>query len=224
MNKIKILVVDDHPVMRDALRISFTGEDDLQVIGEASNGIEALKLLEKLTPDIILMDLLMPKMDGLETIGYIFKSNPEAKILVLSSIEDEERVVSAVQAGVLGYFPKTAPRQYLLDAIHKVADGIPYMPSGITMKLFQGMRRITKIPTANETQITITARQREVMILMAEGKTDEEIAKTLHLQETTVRTHLFHIQQRLGLENRSQVMAFAHNHLKFKTGDDPPTQ
>jgi NarL family two-component system response regulator LiaR len=223
MNKIKILIVDDHPMMRDALRISFTGEDDLQVIGEASNGIEALKLLATLTPDIILMDLLMPKMDGLETIEHIFKSNPEAKILVISSMEDEERVVSAIQAGVLGYFPKTAPRQYLLDAIRKVADGLPYMPSGITMKLFQGMRHMTKVPAANETQITITARQREVMILMAEGKTDEEIAKIMHLQETTVRTHLFHIQQRLGLENRSQVMAFAHNHLKYTDGDNSPT-
>jgi NarL family two-component system response regulator LiaR len=223
MNKIKILIVDDHPIMREALRISFTGEDDLHVIGEASNGIEALKLLATLTPDIILMDLLMPKMDGLETIGHIFKSNPEAKILVFSSMEDEERVVSAIQAGALGYFPKTAPRQYLLDAIRKVADGLPYMPSGITMKLFQGMRHMTKVPAANETQITITARQREVMILMAEGKTDEEIAKIMHLQETTVRTHLFHIQQRLGLENRSQVMAFAHNHLKYTDGDNSPT-
>ena len=88
MNKIKILIVDDHPIMREALQISFTGEDDLQVIGEASNGIEALKLLKTLTPDIILMDLLMPKMDGLETIKHIFESNSQAKILVLSSMED----------------------------------------------------------------------------------------------------------------------------------------
>ena len=223
MHKIKILIVDDHPMMRDALRISFTGEDDLQVIGEASNGIEALKLLKTLTPDVILMDLLMPKMDGLETIAHIFKSNLQAKILVLSSMEDEERVVSAIQAGALGYFPKTAPRQYLLEAVHKVADGLPYMPSGITMKLFQGMRHMKTVPAASETQITITARQKEVMILMAEGKTDEEIGKTLHLQESTVRTHLFHIQQRLGLENRSQVIAYVHNHLQYKDGDIPPT-
>ena len=223
MNKIKILIVDDHPIMREALQISFTGEDDLQVIGEASNGIEALKLLKTLTPDIILMDLLMPKMDGLETIKHIFEFNSQAKILVLSSMEDEERVVAAIQAGALGYFPKTAPRQYLLDAIRKVADGVPYMPSGITMKLFQGMRHMKTVPAASETQITITARQREVMILMGEGKTDEEISKILHLQETTVRTHLFHIQQRLGLENRSQVMAYAHNHLKYKDEDIPPT-
>jgi len=223
MNKIKILIVDDHPIMREALQISFTGEDDLQVIGEASNGIEALKLLKTLTPDIILMDLLMPKMDGLETIKHIFESNSQAKILVLSSMEDEERVVTAIQAGALGYFPKTAPRQYLLDAIRKVADGVPYMPSGITMKLFQGMRHMKTVPAASETQITITARQREVMILMGEGKTDEEISKILHLQETTVRTHLFHIQQRLGLENRSQVMAYAHNHMKYKDEDILPT-
>jgi NarL family two-component system response regulator LiaR len=223
MNKIKILIVDDHPMMREALQISLTGEDDLQVVGEASNGIEALNLLKTLEPDVILMDLLMPKMDGLEAIGHIFKSNLQTNILVLSSMEDEERVVSAIQAGALGYFPKTAPRQYLLDAIRKVADGLPYMPSGITMKLFQGMRRMKTIPAASEKQITITARQREVMILLAEGKTDEEIGKALHLQEVTVRTHLFHIQQRLGLENRSQVMAYAHNHLKYKEEDIFPT-
>jgi two-component system, NarL family, response regulator LiaR len=223
MNKITILIVDDHPIMREALQISLTGEDDLQVIGEASNGIEALNLLKTLTPDVILMDLLMPKMDGLGTIGHIFETNQQAKILVLSSMEDEERVVAAIQAGALGYFPKTAPRQYLLDAIRKVADGIPYMPSGITMKLFQGMRRMKTVPVASDTQITITARQREVMILMAEGKTDEEIGKILHLQEATVRTHLFHIQQRLGLETRSQVISYAHNHLKLKEGDDNPT-
>ena len=222
MDKIKILIVDDHPVMRDALRISFTGENDLQVIGEASNGIEALKLLKTLTPDVMLIDLLMPKMDGLETIEHIFNSNQQARILVLSSMEDEERVVSAIQAGALGYFPKTAPRQYLLEAIRKVADGIPYLPSGITMKLFQGMRRMKTVPAANEAQITLTARQREVMILMAEGKTDEEIAKTLHLQETTVRTHLFHIQQRLGLENRSQVIAYVRNHFNYNDEDIGP--
>jgi DNA-binding NarL/FixJ family response regulator len=138
MNQIKILIVDDHPIMRNALTISLTGEDDLQVIGEASNGIEALNLLKILTPDIILMDLLMPKMDGLETIGHVFKSNPQAKILVLSSMEDEECVVAAIQAGALGCFPKTAPRQYLLDAIHKVADGLSLYAIGNHHEIISG--------------------------------------------------------------------------------------
>jgi len=213
MDHIKILIVDDHPMMRDALQMSLTGEDDLQVIGETSNGVAALKLLETLEPDIILMDLLMPDMDGLETIGRIIKLNPQTKILVLTSMEDEDRVVSAIQAGALGYFPKTAPRQYLLEAIRKVADGIPYMPAGITMKLFQGLRRIKTVPSF-ETQITLTQRQQEILTLLAEGKSDEEISNTLHLSEATVRSHVHHILQRLGLETRSQAVAYALKNFK----------
>jgi DNA-binding NarL/FixJ family response regulator len=218
MKKIKILIVDDHPMMRDALRMTFATEDDLQVVGEASDGIEALKLLKTLVPDIIMMDMLMPNMNGVETISQIVRTNPQVKILVFSSMEDEERVLAAIQAGALGYFPKTAPRQYLLEAIHKVADGIPYMPAGITLKLFQGLRKTKTVPTDNM-QITITARQREIIFLMAEGKADNEIAQTLHLQESTVRAHLYQVQQRLGLENRSQVVAYVHNHLKHKDSD-----
>jgi NarL family two-component system response regulator LiaR len=213
MDKIKILIVDDHPMMRDALQMAFTDEADLQVIGEAEDAIQALKLLETLTPDIILMDLLMPNMNGLEAIAKIVETNPQARILVLSSMEDEERIVSAIQAGALGYFPKTAPRSYLLEAIRKVADGIPYMPAGITLKLFQGLRRIKTVPTGEE-QVALTARQQEILMLLSEGKTDEEIGKTLHLQESTVRAHIHHILQRLRLENRSQAVAYVHQNLK----------
>ena len=213
MTPIKILIVDDHPMMRDALKMSLASEKDMKVIGEGNNGKEALKLLESLAPDVILMDLMMPEMNGVETITQIFKTNPQARILVLTSMEDEEHVMAAIQAGALGYFPKTAPRQYLLEAIHKVADGVPYMPVGITMKLFQGLRKTKTVPQSDP-QITITARQREIMMLMAEGKTDEEIANILHLQESTVRAHVHQIGQRLGTENRSQIVAYVHNHLK----------
>jgi len=215
MKKIKILIVDDHPMMRDALRTSLSTEDDMKVIGEASNGLEALKKLETLKPDLILMDLLMPDMDGLDAIEKIIEVNPDARILVLTSMEEEDRVVSAIQAGAMGYFPKTAPRQYLLEGIRRVADGVPYMPAGITMKLFQGLKKIKTVP-ASDPQITITARQREIMLLLAEGKSDEEIAKTLHLQDSTVRAHIHHIQQRLGLDRRSQVIAYVHKHLLKK--------
>jgi len=213
MDQIKILIVDDHPMMREALQMSFVGEDDIQVIGEASNGFEALKLLETLEPNIILMDLLMPEMNGLETIERIIKINPQAKVLVLTSMEDEERVVAAIQAGALGYFPKTAPRQYLLEAIRKVVDGIPYMPSGITLKLFDGLRKTKTVPSF-ETQITLTQRQQEILNLLSEGRSDEEIGKTLHLQESTVRAHVHHILQRLGLESRSQAVAYINKSLK----------
>ena len=213
MKLIKILIVDDHPMMRDALKMSLASEKGMKIIGEGCNGKEALKLLNTLTPDVILMDLMMPEMNGVEAITQIFKSNPQSRILVLTSMEDEEHVMAAVQAGALGYFPKTAPRQYLLEAIHKVADGVPYMPAGIAMKLFQGLRKTKTVPQGDP-HITITARQREIMMLMAEGKTDEEIADMLHLQESTVRAHVHQIGQRLGTESRSQIVAYVHKHLK----------
>jgi DNA-binding NarL/FixJ family response regulator len=213
MNKIKILIVDDHPMMREALQTAFEGEDDLEMIGEAPDAITALKMLEKIKPDVIMMDMLLPEMSGLEAIEKIIGNNPGAKILVLSSMEDEERIISAIQAGALGYFPKTAPRGYLLEAIRKVADGIPYMPAGITLKLFQGLRRTKSLP-ANDAQISLTTRQQEILSLLSEGHSDDQIAKLLHLEESTVRAHVHHILQRLGLKNRAQAIVYAHQHLK----------
>jgi DNA-binding NarL/FixJ family response regulator len=213
MNLIKILIVDDHPMMRDALSMSLAVEKDMKIIGEAGNGKEALTLLKTLTPDVILMDLMMPEMNGVDAITRIFKTNSQARILVLTSMEDEEHVMAAIQAGALGYFPKTAPRQYLLEAIRKVADGVPYMPAGITMKLFDGLRK-KKAVSQDDQQITITARQREILMLMAEGKKDEEIADILNVQESTVRSHVHQIGQRLGTENRSQIVAYVHKHMK----------
>jgi DNA-binding NarL/FixJ family response regulator len=213
MNKIRILIVDDHPMMREALQTAFEGEDDLEMIGEAPDAITALKMLEKIKPDVIMMDMLLPEMSGLEAIEKIIGNNPGAKILVLSSMEDEERIISAIQAGALGYFPKTAPRGYLLEAIRKVADGIPYMPAGITLKLFQGLRRTKSLP-ANDAQISLTTRQQEILSLLSEGHSDDQIAKFLHLEESTVRAHVHHILQRLGLKNRAQAIAYAHQHLK----------
>jgi DNA-binding NarL/FixJ family response regulator len=215
MNKIKILIVDDHPMMREALQTAFEGEDDLEMIGEAPDAITALKMLEKIKPDVIMMDMLLPEMSGLEAIEKIIGNNPGAKILVLSSMEDEERIISAIQAGALGYFPKTAPREYLLEAIRKVADGIPYMPSGITLKLFQGLRMTKLTLPANDTQIPLTTRQQEILSLLSEGHSDDQIAKLLHLEESTVRAHLHHILQRLGLKNRAQAIAYAHQRLKI---------
>jgi len=213
MKKIKILIVDDHPMMREALQTAFEGEDDLEMIGEAADATKALKMLETINPDVILMDLLLPGMSGLEAIEKIIASDPQAKILVLSSMENEERVVSAIQAGALGYFPKTAPRTYLLEAIRKVADGVPYMPSGITLKLFRGLRKVKIVLPTNGPQVPITSRQQEILSLLSEGHTDDEIAKLLHLEESTVRAHVYHILQRLGLKNRIQAIAYAHQHL-----------
>jgi DNA-binding NarL/FixJ family response regulator len=214
MNKIKILIVDDHPMMREALQTAFEGEDDLEMIGEAPDAVTALKMLETLNPDVIMMDMLLPGMSGLEAIEKIIEINSQAKILVLSSMEDEDRIMSAIQAGALGYFPKTAPRTYLLEALRKVADGIPYMPAGITLKLFQGLRRVKTASLVNGSQMSLTSRQQEILSLLSEARSDVEIARLLHLEESTVRAHVHHILRRLELKNRTQAVAYAHQRLK----------
>lgn len=211
MDNIKILIVDDHPMMREALMTALEDEPGLQIVGEATNGIEALKLADELAPNVILMDLLMPGMDGLEAVAKLQETHPQIKIMVVTSLEDEEKILAAVQAGALGYFPKTAPRTYLLEAIQKVADGVPYLPAGIAAKLFKGLREMkTPLPGRSAVDEPLTTRQEEVLVLIGEGRSDHEIGEILHLTEATVRSHVHRIIQRLGLENRSQAVAFAN--------------
>jgi len=217
MGKIKILIVDDHPMMREALQTALADEADLQVVGEASDGMEALRLAKELAPDVIIMDLLMPVMGGLEAITAICSTNPQAKILVSTSLEDEEKVLAAIQAGALGYFPKTASRSFLLEAVRKVADGIPYLPSEIALKLFKGIRE-NKIapPDKKAADEPLTSRQGEILKLLGDGCSDQEIGKALHLEETTVRSHVHSILQRLGLQNRAQAVAYANRTRKLE--------
>ena len=215
MDKIKILIVDDHPMMREALQTALADESDMHVISEASNGIEGVRLATELLPDVIIMDLLMPGMGGLEAITAITAANPLAKILVSTSLEDEKKVFAAIQAGALGYFPKTAPRTFLLEAIRKVADGIPYLPAGIAQKLFKGIREM-KMPEKGATEEPLTSRQGEILALLGEGRSDQEIGKMLHLEESTVRSHVHRILQRLGVDNRAQAVAYINRAHKEK--------
>ncbi|MCX6079438.1 MAG: response regulator transcription factor [Chloroflexi bacterium] len=214
MEKIRILVVDDHPMMREAMLTALNEENDMEVIGEAANGFEALKLAADLNPDVILMDLLMPGMNGLEAVSAICTFNPRAKILVVTSFEDDDKVMAAIQAGALGYFPKTASRTYLLEAIRKIADGLPYLPSGIAAKLFKNLREMKSSPNSVDVKSAVdeplTSRQEEILVLLGDGRSDYEISNALNIEETTVRSHVHRIIQRIGVENRSQVVAYAN--------------
>ncbi len=215
MDKIKILIVDDHPMMREALQTALADEMDMQVIGEATNGMDAVQFAAEHSLDVIIMDLLMTGMGGLEAIAIICAANPQAKILVSTSLEDEEKILAAIQAGALGYFPKTAPRTFLLEAIRKVADGVPYLPTGIAKKLFKGLREMkAPLPERSAIDEPLTSRQGEILALLGEGRSDEEIGKTLHLEESTVRSHVHHILQRLGVESRAQAVAYANRPRK----------
>lgn len=216
MDQMKILIVDDHPMMREALQTALAEEPDMQVIGEASNGIDAIRLAAELTPDVIIMDLLMPGMGGLDAIAAIYSANPQAKLLVSTSLEEEEKILAAIQAGALGYFPKTASRAYLLEAIRKVADGVPYLPAEIAQKLFKGIREM-KVPSDKPVaEEPLTARQTEILALLGEGRSDQEIGKALHLEESTVRSHIHRILQRLGLESRTQAVVYANRKMSDK--------
>jgi two-component system, NarL family, response regulator LiaR len=218
MDKIKILVVDDHPMLREALLTAINEETDMTVVGEATNGIEAIDFARELQPDVILMDLLMPGMDGLEAVDKISTINPQAKILVVTSLEDEDKILAAIQAGALGYFPKSAKRAYLLEAIRKVADGIPYLPSGIAVKLFKNLREMKPsrnfASASSEVDEPLTSRQEEILALLGEGRSDHEISSILNIEEATVRSHVHRILQRLGVENRLQAVAFANRTAK----------
>ncbi len=215
MENIRLLIIDDHPMMREALITALADEEDMQVVGEAADGIEGVRLAEECKPDVILMDLLMPGMDGLESITMIMETNPEVKILVVTSLEDEDKVLAAIQAGALGYFPKTAPRTFLLEAIRKVADGIPYLPAGIALKLFKGIRGL-KAPiksTADEAAYPAAGGDPGPD---GGGRSDQEIGKQLHLEEPTVRSHVHRILQRLGVENRAQAVAYANGRRRLQ--------
>jgi NarL family two-component system response regulator LiaR len=216
MDQMKILIVDDHPMMREALQTALAEEPDMQVVGEASNGIDAIRLAAELTPDVIIMDLLMPGMGGLDAIAAIYSANPQAKLLVSTSLEEEEKILAAIQAGALGYFPKTASRTYLLEAIRKVADGVPYLPAEIAQKLFKGIREMNVPNDKAIVEEPLTARQTEILALLGEGRSDQEIGKALHLEESTVRSHIHRILQRLGLESRTQAVVYANRKMSDK--------
>jgi NarL family two-component system response regulator LiaR len=213
MNKTKILIVDDHPLMREALRAAVEDEPDIQVVGEACDGNKAIVMARELTPDVILMDLLMPDIDGLEATVTILAHQPQIKILVLTSLSNENKVVAAVQAGALGYITKEAPRAELLQAIRRMAMGEPVLPPKIALKLFSGIRRTKTIPEDDLSEL-LTSRQEEVLTLLGEGHSDQEIAQTLCISKGTVRTHIHHILNRLGLENRAQAVAYINCHLE----------
>jgi NarL family two-component system response regulator LiaR len=212
MKPISIMIVDDHPIMREALRTALAEEPGFQVVCDASDGMEAVERAQEYSPDVILMDLLMRGMDGLEAINRIIENNPQARVMVVTSLEDEEKILAAIQAGALGYFPKTAPRSYLLEAIRKVADGVPYLPTGIAQKLFHGLRTMKKsVPQSGDGAKALTTRQEEILALIGEGHSDDEIGKTLSLSDATVRSHVHNIMVRLGLESRGQLVAFAND-------------
>ncbi|MEE8567890.1 MAG: response regulator transcription factor [Anaerolineales bacterium] len=204
--QIRILVVDDHAVVREGLRTLIGTEPDMEVIGEAADGIAAVQKARELKPDVILLDLVMPHQGGLEAISEIKGEHLAARILVLTSFSDDDMVFPAIKAGALGYLLKNASPLRLLKAIRDVHRGEPTMSSDIASKLMRALQRSTDLPPTKD---PLTERELQVLRLIAEGITNQEIGEALVIGPGTVRTHVSNILAKLHLANRTQAALYA---------------
>ncbi len=204
---IRILVVDDHAIVREGLRALISGKSDLELLGEARDGQEAVFQARSLQPDVILMDLVMPGKNGIQAIQEIRQENPKARILVLTSFDEDDQVFSAIKAGASGYLLKDSSPQELLEAIRCVYRGESSLHPAVARKLILGYGedRNAEMSTID----TLTEREVEVLKLVASGLSNQSIAQQLHISEGTVRFHVGNVLGKLGLENRTQAALHA---------------
>lgn len=205
-NPINVLVVDDHVIVRKGIQALLATEQDIQVIGEATNGAEAITQTEALEPDVILMDLVMPEMDGIEAIRQITDQRAGARILVLTSFATDEKVFPAIKAGALGYLLKDSEPEELVQAIHQVYRGESSLHPAIARKLLQELSRPPQKPPTTE---PLTERELSVLKLIAHGLSNQDIADELVISEATVRTHVSNILSKLHLASRTQAALYA---------------
>jgi len=203
---IRILVADDHGVVRQGIRALLATVTDIEVVGEAENGREAVSEVERLQPDVILMDLVMPEMDGIEAIRRITDHQPQARILVLTSFAADDKVFPAIKAGALGYLLKDSSPEELVEAIRQVHQGESSLHPAIARKLLQELSHPPKQPQTPE---PLTGREVEVLKLVASGRSNQEIAEELVISEATARTHVSNILRKLHLASRTQAALYA---------------
>jgi DNA-binding NarL/FixJ family response regulator len=200
---IRLLIADDHPVVRDGLTGMFAADPDFSVVGEAGDGSQALRLAEAVRPDVILMDLRMPGMDGVTAIAELARRGNPARVLVLTTYDTDTYVLPAIEAGATGYLLKDAPRDELLRAVRAAAAGQSVLAPSVATRLMSRMRE----PTPE----VLSQRELEVLGLVAAGTTNRETAARLFISEATVKTHLLHIYTKLGVTDRAAAVAEAFN-------------
>ncbi|MBN1139826.1 MAG: response regulator transcription factor [Anaerolineae bacterium] len=203
---IRVFVAEDHVVVRKGVCALLTLEPGLDVVGEAGNGLEAVRGIESTQPDVILMDLVMPKMDGLEAIRQVMARQPEARILVLTSFATDDKVFPAIKAGAMGYLLKDSEPGDVVDAIRQAYRGEPSLHPRIARKLMRELSQPPEQPPAPE---PLTEREVEVLRLVAQGKNNRDIAAALTITEGTVRVHVSSILGKLHLASRTQATLYA---------------
>jgi DNA-binding NarL/FixJ family response regulator len=200
---IRVMIVDDHPVVRNGLSGMFAGESQFEVVGEASDGAEAVRRARALTPDVILMDLRMPEMDGVSAIAALTAAGVAARVLVLTTYDTDSDVLAAIEAGATGYLLKDAPPNELFKAVRAAASGETVLSPTVATRVVGQMRAPSQEP--------ISQRELEVLELVAQGTSNRDAAARLFISEATVKTHLMHIYGKLGVNDRAAAVAEAFN-------------
>ncbi|MEU4545597.1 response regulator transcription factor [Nonomuraea dietziae] len=198
---IRLLIADDHPIVRDGIRGMFTGDPRFEVLGEAGDGAQAVELARALRPDVILMDLRMPRMDGVSAIKELVRLGIAARVLVLTTYDTDSDVLPAIEAGATGYLLKDALREELMRAVEAAARGEAVLSPSVATRLLSQVRTPAD---------PLSAREREILELIAQGATNREAAARLFISEATVKTHVLHIYTKLGVNDRAAAVAVAY--------------
>jgi DNA-binding NarL/FixJ family response regulator len=207
--RIQVLLVDDHTILREGVRSLLESEPDMRVVGEARDGTEAVEQVDALAPDVVIMDMVMPRMNGLEATVEIKRRHPDVKILILSMYDDDEYVQQIIQAGAAGYVLKRVAADDLVKAIREVYAGSSFLYPPIAAKLIEDYVRKARGSEAGEPSEQLTAREREVLRLIAEGNTNAEIAEKLTVSKKTVESHRANIMRKLDLHTVTDLVKYA---------------
>jgi DNA-binding NarL/FixJ family response regulator len=203
---IKILIVDDHPVVREGIGAMLKREADFKIVGEATNGVEAVEKVRELGPDVVLMDLRMPEMDGVEAITKIRAENPDVKFIILTTYSDDEYIFKGIAAGARAYLLKDAPRDELFKAIRAVSRGESLIQPVVASRVLDKLAELSRKSPAAE---TLSDREVEVLGLMAKGTSNRDIADQLSITQSTVKTHITSIFQKLSATTRTEAVTTA---------------
>ena len=209
MEKIKIIIADDHTIFRQGLRMLLAQEDDMEVVGEAADGIEALELAKKLNPDIILLDIAMPNMDGVQVAGRIKKSLPRIKIIVLTSYSDDQFLYEFLKLGVSGFVLKDSASQELIYSIRKSHEGMVFFDPSVSKKVMEKFTQVSGGKSDFVNYGKLSDREKEVLRLVAEGCATKEVAEKLYISPKTVENHRANIMKKLNIRDRTGLTKYA---------------
>jgi DNA-binding NarL/FixJ family response regulator len=209
MNSVRVLVADDHGIVRKGIRFLLEQEAGMDVVGEACDGREAVKLAETLAPQVIVMDVAMPQLNGIDATAQIVRRNPKIAVVILSMYSDEGYIMRALTAGVKGYLLKDATESDLVPAIRSVVEGRAYFSPAIAQVLAEDYTRHLQQKGLQDSYELLTEREKEILQLLAEGKSNKEVSALLNLSPYTVETHRTHIMQKLNLHNTAEIVLYA---------------